>query len=262
MDAQPAAVDYLIKAQLPDGSWGSGDPLVCARALLALRGRMPDDTMVRGLKYLEGMQDSDGHFRRKTDTYSDASNTAYTMVILNRFDYGKASLPVSRGIIWLLESQNEDGSWGPNARKKAFTTTLCLRALHTFYLSGISRFAKGLDYSMEYVKYLSFEDEPVSHVYAPVLNLMRIGYLDDIIREKFIEYTWDAAPESIDDGRISDAASLLGTLKALEEQDISPVLEEWLPAIQNDDGGFGQVMGAPSDPGTTALVTLAFLNML
>lgn len=260
MDTQDLAREYLSSSQLHDGSWGSGEPVICARALYALQGHAPEDIIIKGLKYLESTQEPDGHFGRKPGTYTDAANTAYTMIVLNRFDYGKASLPISKGIMWLLENQNEDGSWGPNAHKKGFTTTLCLRALHTFYLSGIHRFAKGLDYSMEYVKSLSFEDEPVTHVYGPVLNLMRIGYLDDVIKEKFIEYSWTAARDSIGDGRISDVASLLGTLKALEEEEISSVIEEWLPAMQNADGGFGKIVDTPSDPGTTALVLLAFSN--
>ncbi len=258
MEALAPALEYLIKAQLPDGSWGSGEPLVCARALYALQGYASDDTIIKGLKYLESTQEPDGHFGRKPGTYTDAANTAYTMIVMNRFDYGKASLPISKGIMWLLESQNEDGSWGPNARKKGFTTTLCLRALHTFYLSGIHRFARGLDYSMEYVKSLRFEEEPVTHVYGPVLNLSRIGYLDDVIKEKFIEYSWTAVRDAIGDGRVSDAAALLGTLNALEEEDISSVIVEWLPAVQNADGGFGKLIDTPSDPGTTALVLLAF----
>lgn len=262
MDSKALASEYLMKAQLPDGSWGSGDPFVCARALLALREHMPDDVLVKGLGYLEGMQEPDGHFKRKTSRYSDASNTACTMVVLNKFDYGKASLPITRGIMWLIENQNYDGSWGPNSSKKAFTTTLCLRALHTFYLSGINRFARGLDFSLDYMGKLKFVEEPVSHIYAPILNLKRIGYLDDPLKEKFLEYAWNAARDSIADGRVADAAYLLGTLKALEEADISTVIEEWLPAVQNNDGGFGKEVAAASDAGTTALVSLALSNML
>jgi len=118
MDLQALAAEYLCRSQLPDGSWGNGEPFVCARAMTALRDGVPEDTLVRGLKYLEGTQEPDGHFGRKTGTYTDAANTAYTMIALNRFDYGKASLPISRGIMWLLENQNGDGSWAPTPVKK------------------------------------------------------------------------------------------------------------------------------------------------
>ena len=111
--------------------------------MYALCGDMPDDTLINGLNYLECCQAEDGHFSRRTNMYTDASNTAYAMIVLNKFDYGKASLPISKGIMWLLENQDEDGSWGANTKKKAYTTTLCLRALHTFYLSGLARFARG-----------------------------------------------------------------------------------------------------------------------
>ena len=262
MDAPATSFEYLVRSQLPDGSWGSGDPFTCSRALLALKDRMPDDTLIRGLNYLEGMQEPDGHFGRKTGMYSDASNTAYTMIVLNKFDYGKASLPISKGIMWLLENQQEDGSWGPNTRKKAFTTTLCLRALHTFYLSGIQRFARGLDFSLNYLENLKFEEEPVSHVYAPVLNLKRVGYLDDALRHKFIAYALNASSDSIAQGQVADVAMLLGTLRALDEHEISSLVEVWLLATQNDDGGFGKTLGTASDVATTALVILAMTNLL
>lgn len=254
--------DYLMGAQLPDGSWGSGDPFICARALFALEGRMPDDALARGLDHLVGMQDPDGHFRRMTRTYSDESNTAYAMVVLNRFDYGKASLPISRGILWLLESQRDDGSWGPNPRKRAYTTTLCLRALHTFHLSGLRRFAGGLGFSMEYLHGLRFEDEPVSHVYGPILNLQRIGCLDGELRDRFIAYARGACGDAVARGDVADAACLLGTLKAVDGAGEARAVEDWLRAVRNPDGGHGKAAGAASDAGTTALVALAGSNRL
>lgn len=254
--------EFLIESQLSDGSWGSGDPLVCARILYALREGIPENTLIRGLKYLEGCQEPDGRFAQKTKMYSDASNTAYTLVVLNKFDYGKASLPVSRGIMWLLENQNEDGSWGPNIHKKAYTTTLCLRALYTYYLSGINRFSKGLDFSLKYLETKSFADEPISHIYAPILNLKRIGYLEAGLKEKFIDYAWTAVRDAIADGSVDDAAFMLGTLKALGEEDISSIIEEWLAAARNDDGSYGKVPLSPGDPGTTALAILALTDKL
>ncbi len=262
MDALSRAREYLIASQAKDGSWGSGDPFVCARAMYALCGDMPDDTLINGLNYLECCQAEDGHFSRRTNMYTDASNTAYAMIVLNKFDYGKASLPISKGIMWLLENQDEDGSWGANTKKKAYTTTMCLRALYTFYMSGLSRFARGLEYSLDYIKKLGLAEEPVSHVYAPILNLKRIGYLDDATAAEFIEYSAEAASESVSCGKVADAAYLLGTLKALGDTEVSSILEEWLSAIQNDDGGFGKEVGAASEPNWTALVMLAIQNKL
>ncbi|HTX43564.1 MAG TPA: hypothetical protein VMC61_02455, partial [Methanocella sp.] len=47
MSMASGARDYLIGSQRPDGSWGSGDPFVCARALYALRDGMPRDTLTQ-----------------------------------------------------------------------------------------------------------------------------------------------------------------------------------------------------------------------
>lgn len=262
MDTLARAREYLIRAQRPDGSWDSGDPFVCARALYALHDDIPEDTLIRGLQYMEGRQAPGGRFLPKTKMYSDASNTAYSLIVLNKFDYGKASLPISKGILWLLENQNGDGSWGTNKKKKAYATTFCLRALHTFYMSGINRFAKGLEFALTYVDGLDLNEEPVSHVYAPILNLKRIGYLDGAMENRFIEYAEAMIQCSIDEGRVSDAAYILGTLKALGEREISPIIEEWLKAAQDEDGGFGKDLASPSGPNWTALVLLAMSDEL
>lgn len=256
------AMEYIVGSQGDDGSWGSGDPFTCARALYALRDDIPEDTLARGLRYLEGCQAQDGHFAGRTKMYSDASNTAYTMIVLNRFDYGKASMPISRGILWLLENQQDDGSWGPNKKKKAYTTSMCLRALHTFYLSGLARYAKGLAYVDAYLDTPDLEKEPVSHVYAPVLNLKRIGALDDGVEKRFLEYAGSRAKGAMDSGSVADVSYLLGTLKALGEAGLSPILEEWLMAAQNEDGGYGKDLSSASDPHWTALAVLAIQNRL
>ena len=262
MDTISLAREYLLRSQEPDGSWASGDPLVCARALYALQDGAPDEVFILGLKYLEGTQAPDGHFSGRTGMYSDASNTAYSLIVLNRFDYGKASLPISRGILWLLENQCEDGSWGSNRIKKAYTTTLCLRALHTFYLSGIARFARGLGFSLQYVEKLDLAAEPVSHIYAPILNLKRIGYLDETLESRFIDHAVGASKKAVDGGEVADAAYLLGTLKALGESEVSPILEDWLASVQSDGGGFGKDLASPPAPNWTALAVLALTGRL
>ncbi len=195
--------------------------------------------------------------------YSDAANTAYSMIVLNRFDYGKASIPISRGIIWLLEHQDADGSWGGNNKhKRAYTTALCLRALHTFYLSGIARFEKGLDYVVERLDKMDFAAEPVSHVYAPILHLQRIGYLDNDLKSRFIDYSLPALKGAIADGQVADVAYLIGTLNALDEKMMTAAAAEWLETAQKEDGGFGKDTASCSDPNWSALVILSMRNKL
>lgn len=257
-------VEYLVSAQNGDGSWGAGDPLVCARALSAIKEMAGnEEALAAGLGFLENSQSNDGHFPSKSKMYSDAANTAYALIVLNKFDYGKASLPVSRGILWILEHQDADGSWGgDNKHKRAYTTALCLRALHTFYLSGIARFEKGLSYVLARVNKMDFADEPVSHVYAPILHLQRIGYLDNTLRARFIDHSLPALKGAIAGGQAADVAYLLGTLNALGEKELSAIAAEWLETAQNEDGGFGKDLSSGSDPNWSALVVLSMRNKL
>ncbi|HEY3422917.1 MAG TPA: prenyltransferase/squalene oxidase repeat-containing protein [Methanocellaceae archaeon] len=256
--------EYLVSAQNSDGSWGAGDPFVCARVLYAIKEMGGNEgTLSTGLGFLENSQASDGHFPLKSKMYSDAANTAYALIVLNQFDYGKASISVSRGIIWLLEHQDADGSWGGNNKhKRAYTTALCLRALHTFYLSGIARFDRGLDYVIERVNGMDFAAEPVSHVYAPILHLQRIGYLDDALKSRFIDYSMPALKSAIADGQVADVAYLTGTLNALGEKEISATAAGWLVTTQKEDGGYGKDTSSDSDPNWSALVILSLRNKL
>lgn len=256
--------EYLASSQNSDGSWGTGDPLVCARALYALKVIGGNEvTLHAGLKYLESSQGADGCFPAKSKMYTDASNTAYALIVLNQFDYGKASLPVTRGILWLLENQSADGSWGGiNEHKRAYTTTLCLRALHTFYMSGIERFAKGLAYATERVKQIDFTREPVSHIYAPILNLKRIGFLEEQVEERFLDDVLLRLRDSIAGCHVADVAYLLGALNALGESEMSEIAAGWLETTQHEDGGFGKDLLSGSDPNWSALVVLATHNKL
>jgi prenyltransferase beta subunit len=258
------AAAYLARTQHKDGSWGEGDPFVCARATYALETAGGQD-LAKGLgvSYLEKCQAEDGSFPAKSGMYTDAACTAYALIVLNKFDYSKASLPVSRGILWLLEHQNPDGSWsGRNATKNAYTTSLCLRALYTFYLYSISRYRKGVELVLEKVRSPGFFNEPISHVYAPVLNLRRIDQLSMAIEAEFLKYAVMHADKAISEGRVADVAYIAGTLGAIGEHTLRSKCVEWLRTVQNKDGGFGKDKGAGSDPNWTALVVLAVADRL
>jgi prenyltransferase beta subunit len=258
------AADYLARTQHEDGSWGDGDPFVCARATYALEvaGR-PERAKGAGIGYLEKLQEPDGRFPGKSGMYTDAACTAYALVVLNKFNYSKASLPISRGLLWLLEHQNADGSWsGRNAKKNAYTTSLCLRALHTYYLSGLAKYRRGVEHVLEKIEAPGFFDEPVSHVYAPVLNLRRIDQLPENVEESFLAYADTHAGKAIGDRQIADVAYLAGTLGAVGESKLRSQCVEWLETMQATDGGFGKENGAASGPNWTALVVLALGNRL
>lgn len=263
-DVVERAADYLDRSQHADGSWGDGDPFVCARACAALAtsdGR--EMAKVAGVSYLEKYQKDAGHFPAKSGMYTDAACTAYALVVLNRYHYSKASLPVSRGLLWLLDTQNPDGSWsGRNANKNAYTTSLCLRALHTFYLYGLSKYRRGVEHVLEKVEAPGFFGEPVSHVYAPVLNLRCIEQLPEDVEAGFLAYAEKHTGKAIEAGHVADVAYLSGTLGAIGESRLRSQCVGWLQSVQNADGGFGKEKGAASDPNWTALVVLAMGNRL
>ena len=253
------AAAYLARAQHMDGSWADGDPFVCARACAALQACGNQELAKgTGIGHLEKCQAGDGHFPGKSGAYTDAACTAYALVVLNRFHYSKASLPVSRGILWLLEHQGPDGSWsGRNTAKNAYTTSLCLRALYTFYLSGLAKYRLGVGHVLERVEAPGFFDEPVSHVYAPVLNLQRTGQLPRAVEAGFLKYALHHADDAMGAGRVADVAYFAGTLGAIGEHRLQAKCADWLRTARNRDGGFGKEKGAASDPNWTALVALA-----
>jgi squalene cyclase len=258
------AAAYLARAQHTDGSWDDGDPFICARACAALQAcDNQEQAKDRGVSYLEKCQAEDGRFPGKSGMYTDAACTAYALVVLNRYNYSKASLPVSRGILWLLEHQNPDGSWsGRNATKNAYTTSLCLRALYTFYLYSLGKYRLGVGHVLECIEAPDFFDEPVSHVYAPVLNLKRIEQLPLAVEARFLKYAVAHAEKAMAAGRVADVAYLAGTLGAIGEHTLQAKCVEWLRTARNKDGGFGKEKGLASDPNWTALVVLAITNRL
>lgn len=258
------AAAYLARAQHMGGSWGDGDPFVCARACAALQA-CDNQELAKGIgvSYLEKCQAEDGSFPAKSGMYTDAACTAYALVVLNRFNYSKASLSVSRGILWLLEHQGADGSWsGRNTTKNAYTTSLCLRALYTYYLYGLAKYRLGVGHVLGRIEAPGFFDEPVSHVYGPVLNLKRIDQLSLAVEAKFLKYAVTHADNAIRAGQVADVAYLAGTLGAIGENTLRTKCVEWLRTARNKDGGFGKEKGAASDPNWTALVVLAVTNRL
>jgi len=127
--AARAALDWLARAQEPDGSWfgrwgvnyiyGTWSVL-CA---LNAAGIPPDHPLEkRGADWLESIQNPDGGWGEDCDSYaldrtghvpapSTASQTAWAL--LGLMAAGRVeSEAVERGVAWLAEHQEADGLWG------------------------------------------------------------------------------------------------------------------------------------------------------
>jgi len=121
------ALDYIKRSQEPDGSffgrWGVNyvyGTWQVLRGLKALRYDMSEPWLLRARDWLESVQHADGGWGERCNTYDDpvfkgqgpstASQTAWATMGLCTFDEpDRPSL--KRGIEYLVNTQNEDGSW-------------------------------------------------------------------------------------------------------------------------------------------------------
>jgi squalene-hopene/tetraprenyl-beta-curcumene cyclase len=121
------AIRYLRDSQEPDGTWygrwgvnylyGTWQVL---RGLRAIGEDMHQDWIVRATQWIESCQNEDGGWGESCASYDDpslkgkgtstASQTAWALMALCASGETE-SAPVRRGVNFLLESQNRDGSW-------------------------------------------------------------------------------------------------------------------------------------------------------
>jgi squalene-hopene/tetraprenyl-beta-curcumene cyclase len=121
-----AGVDWLLRAQEPDGSWfgrwGANHLYGTGAAVPALvRAGLPPThpAIARAIGWLAKRQNADGGFGEDPRSYEDAawrgrgkstaSQTAWALLALLEVDpRGDAA---ERAVAWLVRTQNDDGSW-------------------------------------------------------------------------------------------------------------------------------------------------------
>ena len=136
---------YLKKQQEPDGAWYGrwgvnyiyGTGLVLA-SLRAAGEDMTADYIRRAVNWLKSCQHPDGGWGETCQTYDDpgyrgvgpstASQTAWALMGLLAAGEGDSS-SVKRGISYLIENQEKDGSW----LEEAYTGTGFPRAFYLRY---------------------------------------------------------------------------------------------------------------------------------
>jgi squalene-hopene/tetraprenyl-beta-curcumene cyclase len=121
------ALDFVKKHQEEDGSWygrwgvnyiyGTWQVL---RGMRAMNLNMNEDWLQRGRAWLESVQHEDGGWGERCNTYDDpvfkgqgpstASQTAWAVMGLCAFD-DPENPALKRGIEYLVQTQNADGSW-------------------------------------------------------------------------------------------------------------------------------------------------------
>ncbi|HEY1074994.1 MAG TPA: prenyltransferase/squalene oxidase repeat-containing protein [Patescibacteria group bacterium] len=115
----PAEVSsQLLQHQNQDGGWGlivggASSTDLTAVALIALKGSVSQESLVRAMDYIRSLQNDDGGFAISSGGSSVAS-TAWVDWMLT--EYGQSYAPWSKGghspRDFLLSTQGSDGSWG------------------------------------------------------------------------------------------------------------------------------------------------------
>jgi squalene-hopene/tetraprenyl-beta-curcumene cyclase len=124
------ALDYLRRDQTPEGAWygrwGANYVYGTSGVLRALEALGLADTkeIRRAADWLRQVQNSDGGFGESVVSYDDpkrmgqgestASQTAWGLIGLLA-SVGDDDPSVLRAVAWLLDHQNEDGSWDEDA---------------------------------------------------------------------------------------------------------------------------------------------------
>ena len=222
------AASYIIEHQNDDGGWPlvpgeESDVEVTAFAMraLMLKGWGSGSSVIRrGVSYLVKHQKSDGSWN------GNAAHTIFAVIALKRAEVVEYWQAQFNGLKWLEEAQRENGSWGREIRQPG-------NPLYTgAVLAGLGQ--------------LDFDRESALVTKAADWLASRINY----------DGGW-----SMEQG-LHSRSSVLVTAWVLQGLSIAYNIDEqlaWLKQMQNDDGGFGNWKGAPSDPEITAYAVLALV---
>jgi squalene-hopene/tetraprenyl-beta-curcumene cyclase len=178
-------------------------------------------------------------FEFRNDFYPDVDDTAFVLMALQRVDYADSARlreAARRGIDWLVSMQNRDGGWGgfDKHNDRQFLNHIPF-ADHNAMLDPSSA-----DVTARVLECLGRHGWPASH---PVLQ-RALAYL---AREQTPEGPWY--------GRwgVNYIYGTSGVLRALETvritgREFCQKAAEWLRAVQNPDGGFGESIASYYDP--------------
>ncbi|NWF82473.1 MAG: squalene--hopene cyclase [Bryobacteraceae bacterium] len=120
-------VDYLLRNQEPNGSWYGRwgvdyiyGAFLAIRALKHARAPVAREPVAKAAHWLSQIQNADGGWGESCESYADnrfvaapstPSQTAWALIGLLAADPGAHPDAVRRGLDYLLQTQNADGTW-------------------------------------------------------------------------------------------------------------------------------------------------------
>ena len=140
-------IDFLIKNQKEDGSWGSNwvyydtpyYPLHTILSALSQYGLEDSKIFKKAENFIMRNQRSDGHWYTETTEKPRPSKELRTSLALNSLLVSPDDSymeHIQKGIVWLLNQQESDGHWNggyfvnwPGKKEDVYSTAMAIRAL-------------------------------------------------------------------------------------------------------------------------------------
>ena len=213
--------------------------------------------------YIVQHQNRDGGWPLTSGGDSNVESTAFAIWALIDAGWGTGSQVIRSGVLYLRNTQWDNGSWNNNTAH----TTFALIALATAETDPEVRF-KGLQWLKKAQNpsgaWGKKERAPDNVLYtgAVLAGFRRLGF-----KQSFEPVSkgadWLAEGINFDSGWAmqrgtqSDIFVTSWVIQGLEPvYDIDAQIA-WLKQLQNDDGGFGRYRNSPSDPEITAVAIMA-----
>ena len=213
--------------------------------------------------YIVGHQNRDGGWPLIPGGESNVESTAFAMWALIDAGWGTGSQVIRSGVLYLRNTQRDNGSWNNNTAH----TTFALIALATAETDPEVRF-KGFQWLKKAQNpsgaWGKKERSPDNVLYtgAVLAGFRRLGFklnFEPVSKGA----SWLAERINFDSGwalqrgNQSDIFLTSWVIQGLEPvYDIKPQIV-WLKQLQNEDGGFGRYRNSPSDPEITAIAIMA-----
>ncbi|MEF8879309.1 MAG: prenyltransferase/squalene oxidase repeat-containing protein [Candidatus Thermoplasmatota archaeon] len=147
-DSLKKGIEFLLKKQQLDGSWGSHwvyydtpyYPMHTILPVLKKIGKKNTSSFKKAINFIVKEQNVDGSWGKEVENRPSKNlRTALALNSLLNSEYPSVNIKIEKGINWLLENQKTNGSWSggefvgwPGKKEDIFTTATAIRALNKY----------------------------------------------------------------------------------------------------------------------------------